>query len=367
MATTAITPQSFDELVSHYWQYVFGLFQKLGVTRDTEDSVQDFFEKMHKRNVLAMYDPEHTVTHQGKPVKCSFRALLAGQAALYARNYRERQEARDRREVLASADQAEDGPGWAAALAGTWMDDYPSLADDSAALSRIRTWLALQPPAAPAEPDLLALFDELVREAESGEVSPASAGKALGISAKAARAGMAELQAALDRRHEPPPQVSWTVGGVPLTPELVREAICVLESSSSIMVLQPLRKAGHPLAGAEAGWYHPFSAEERKAYPHLEIDPNTHKKPAGHVKLAVVHRLRRMLSEAASSAADSSVISAGSGSNPEPEVLAEGLAADEVLVPPAAAELLEAELWRLGADAEAVDRCMGLAAMVGAG
>ena len=63
------------------------------------------------------------------------------------------------------------------------------------------------------------------------------------------------------------------------------------------MVGQPLERAGHPLARAAKGWYHPFPVKEMKKFPGLVAAPGSHAKPAGNVKAAVLHRLERVLSE----------------------------------------------------------------------
>ena len=110
---------------------------------------------------------------------------------------------------------------------------------------------------------------------------------------------------------------------------------------------QPLDRAEHVLSRAAKDWYHAFSKQERERFPELEVDPQTHKKPAGHVKLAVIRRLQRMLDEGGP---EVPVNSAGSipVTSTEPE-------------PPTPAEEFEAELWKLGASPGTVDRIIELA------
>ncbi len=71
------------------------------------------------------------------------------------------------------------------------------------------------------------------------------------------------------------------------------------------------------------------------------MDPQTHKKPADHVKRAVIHRLERLLAEAAGREVPVP------RQSPEPAALEADLTREE---------LLEAELWHIkGLDAAAVD------------
>jgi hypothetical protein len=356
-----IAPASDNDMAREYWEYAKGLLIRCGVARDAaDDATQDVFAKIIQRGMRSKYDPDHTVEHQGTVKRCTFKAYFSGIVALYARGIREANQARAKREVfLFDMPDPDDGgtPAWAEALAGKWLDDYPSLAD-SEFVDRIRTWLALQPPEARWVPatgerelggsDLLALFDDLAAE---------TAGPRRSRKAKQAWAALqASLRAAGGRAA---PDASWDIGGVSVSPESLNEAVRVLEASSSIMVHAPLRAAGHPLADApDRRWYHEFSAEERILFPELEIDPSTHKRPAGHVKIAVLHRMRRMLAEA--SVAGEGNVSA----TQQRPARCEAGAATEAAEPgePQPWERIEAVLWELGATANVVDMCQGWAA-----
>ena len=117
-----------------------------------------------------------------------------------------------------------------------------------------------------------------------------------GISGTTAGAWLSRLRGVLRQATGRPPV---TVGGVALTLDEVAAALKILREAKGIMVRQPLARAGHPLARAEAGWYHEFSRlSEIRKFPALAVDPGTHRKPAGHVKEAVMHRLERILAEA---------------------------------------------------------------------
>ena len=88
--------------------------------------------------------------------------------------------------------------------------------------------------------------------------------------------------------------VSQVIGGVTVNAADIQGAIGILKGAKGVKVKEPLIQAGHPLGGAEEGWYHPFAQEEIAAYPDIAVKPGTHSDPAGHVKEAVLHRLARM-------------------------------------------------------------------------
>ena len=367
-------PASDAEMYARYGDYTRKLLIRQGVQpAHAEDAVQDVFTHLIRRNVRGMYEPEHLATHGGKKVRCAFRTFLTRQVILYARGIREKNQKLAGRELCVLDAPGESGNSWAESLAGSWLDDYSSL-DDGELIDRMRAWLALQPPSGPASPDLVSLFEGLVEETRDGTPLQLSPGRR--------SAGLKQLRTALERsRNAPVPQASWEIGGITLSVQDVQQAIVVLEQARGIMVAAPLERAEHPLAKAVKGWYHLFSAEERKQFPELEVDPQTHRKPAGHVKLAVLHRLRRMLTElfdqpAAAQLSDQAVgeialefpqavaidhqASEGScgflGAGPDIPATAGPV---PLAVPESAApwDQIEATLWRLGGSMADVDAC----------
>jgi len=202
-------------------------------------------------------------------------------------------------EVLLHDDTGQDPSSWFETFGGGVVDeDIAGRLDDQEFLRRMREHLATVPRRSPKDScDLVALFDELVYEVrETGEISPAAVGERFGIGGTTVIAWVSRLRGILGTagRELPAPE-SHVVGGVKLSPADIRSAIEILRSAKGIMVKQPLARAGHPLSQATAGWYHQFSREEIALYPEIAIDPQTHRKPAGHVKIAVLHRLERML------------------------------------------------------------------------
>ena len=342
-------PASDEEMATQYWEYAKGLLIRQGVSyQHADDATQDVFTRLIERGVRSMYKPDHTVEHQGIVKRCTFRAFLAGQVALYARGIREKNQGLAKREVFLFDQPSEGNTSWAEILAGPWMDDYPSL-DDPEFTGRIRAWLALSPPAGPGEPSLLELFDELAAE-----------------SRKPGRKELQRFRAALGQVPQgQAPEVSWEVGGITLSAAQVHQAIDILEFAKGIMVAQPLASARHPLAQAAGGWYHPFSKEELRAFPEIAVDSRTHRKPAGHVKTAVIHRLRRMLAEAgAGEMALSAPVQNTSGAvNSLPPVDPWEAANGSSTAPEAPDpdetpwDHIEAVLWELRASPEVVDMC----------
>jgi len=339
-------PSSDAEMYQRYWKHVRGLLVKQGVPSvHADDAAQDVFAALIRRKVREKYDPQHTVEHQNGVKRCTFQAYLLGITALYARGIREKHGTNARREKFLF-----DLPGndaWAELLTGTWMDDYPSLSE-AGLTARLRTWLALQPPAPPGETDLLALFDELACEARKPS--------------KQEKAALAQLPwASVEAVPDSSLALTWDIGGLAVTPEQVHAAVLVLEADKSIMVLGPLQRAGHPLGDAPGKrWYHPFSKEEIKAFPDIAIDPQTHRKPAGHVKIAVLHRLRRMLEEAVPALLDAPDTLPGSDQDTSAPTI-ESPQVTEVDEQDTPWDRIEAVLWELGASASVVGMCQSWA------
>ena len=174
-------------------------------------------------------------------------------------------------------------------------DDYSAL-DAEEFIARMRSHLSAIPPRSARDTcDLVALFDELVAETEqTGGFSYAGIQARFGVSGTTAGAWLSRLRKVLSPALGRPVTV---IGGVALSAEQIADAVQVLRDAPGIMVAQPLAKAGHPLAGAEKRWYHPFAKAEMKKFPGLVAAPGTHAKPAGNVKAAVLHRLERILAE----------------------------------------------------------------------
>jgi hypothetical protein len=316
--------------------------------QDAEDVAHEILMQEIKVGVLGMYNPDYYSEHQGQSVHVSFRAFLSSRVALRVRGKRDRILKHGQRELLLCDRPV--GPGgtsWIHMFGGSGSDDYSALAAREF-VTRMREYLATRPRRSPQDScDLVALFDELVRQvSETGEVTTAGVQAAFGIGDTTAGAWLSRLRQIMTGAGDLPRPEPRVVGGITLTLADVRRAIDILKAARGIMVRQPLASAGHPLANAAKGWYHQFAAEELALFPELRIDPQTHVKPAGHVKLAVLHRFERMLG-------------IGMAEEPAPAEPPAAAAGPEPPVTPW--DELEAELWAAGLDAGRVDRCLGLA------
>jgi hypothetical protein len=347
-------PASTEEMCETYYDYVLHLVRKQGIpAQDAPDVAHDILLRCIERDVLGMFDPEYAISHHGKAIPANFRTFLSTQVLLYVRGKRDALNRYSQREPLMCDRTVDGGSTWVELFGGAseW-DDYSFLSAEEF-VTRMRAYLASLPPRSARDRcDLVQLFDVLVEQGWThGHIDYAQLQAHFRISPTSAYTWVGRLREALAQAPETSqispsaPVTTWTIGGVVCVEADLREALEVLKSKAGgIMVKQPLEKAGCALAVAEKGWYHQFSAEEREAFPELEIDPATHKKPAGHVRKAVVHRLERMLAEAAT-----------------PDEVMEVLATEVPDEPDAPEDLLEAELWRLGASAAVVDRIKNLA------
>lgn len=359
-----IAPADADGLWREYGSYMRRLVVRGGIPdQEADDVLGNIVTRLIARNVLDMYDPAKVVTYGGREIHVSFKSFLSSIVMTYVKGQRDKLGRLGKRELLI-ADKAQDDNGttWAELFGGEWFDDYSHL-DTQQFIDRMRAYLAMVPPTDTSF-GLLDLFDELVREVrQDGEATVKAVREHFGVPASVVKARMGTLQATLKGAPEAPPP-SWDVHGVTLGPLEVRAAIDALEGAKGIMVAQPLARCGHPLSGCPKGWYHRFSAEEIAAFPHIAIDPQTHRKPAGHVKAAVLHRLHRMLAEASVTIGHPFQITASASSAPQPVINTGQLNTLTVAEQDTPRDLIEAELFRLGATPDKVDYILELAAQL---
>jgi hypothetical protein len=344
--TVTAVPSSPEEFVRLYRDYVIGLVCKLGVpSQDAEDVADDILyaelrAKDHEgqeKGILALYNPEFTVELGGETRRVTFRAFLSSRVARRVRGKRETLQRRASRELLICDSPAESGTSWIDLFGGAVCDDYSHLETEEF-LAAVRDKLARVPRTSARDScDLIALFDELVSQVRSqGYIDRPALQERFSVGDTTVTAWVSRLRRIMVSGDDLPAPESHVIGGVKLTLADIRQAINILRSSRGIMVRQPLAAAGHPLAAAQEGWYHPFAKEEIRAFPEIEVDPQTHRNPAGHVKIAVLHRLERMLGLAMAE------VPAPPEPEPEPE--------------PAPEDLMEARLWAAGIkDAGVVD------------
>jgi hypothetical protein len=358
------TPSSYEEMMELYYDYVVGLVRKLGIPpQEADDVTQDILLAEFKADILAMYDPAHTVEHQGKVKNCTFRAFLSARVALRCRGKRDQVNRRLNREVLTcDKPMDENGTRWIELFGpgGEW-DDYSEI-DNREFIDRMRSYLATVP-RAPDKCDLLALFDELYLQLrERGEISGPLLQARFGVSEITVSAWLARLREIMSGAGDLPRPEKCVIGGMTMSLADIRWALDILRGAKGIMVAGPLAKAGHPLVRAEDRWYHQFARDEIRLYPELKTDPQTHKTPAGHVKLAVLHGLERMLGIGMADADAPPGVSAGSVPAQSPQTTPDGGA--EVVIaslqagPDAPLDLIEAKIWALGGTAADVDEVL---------
>lgn len=342
---TDIIPASMDELDRHYRGFILGMVRKSGVPdQEAEDVVQYILERLDKTGALAQYDPHHLTEHQGRLVRTKFSTFLGAKVQLYCRGERGRIGKRAGHELLIMDAPVEDGTNLAELLGpAAACDDYSGL-EAAEFIAAMREQLAAVPPRSSRDTcDLVSLFDELVAEiTETGGFTYAGICKRFGISGTTAAAWLARLRRVMKQALGRP---SVSIGGVSLMLEEVAAAVKILRERGGTAVAQPLRAAGHPLANAEKGWYHPFAKEEIKKFPSIAVEPGTRTRHEGHVKIAVIHRLERILAEVGAQVPVSVP-------SPRPEPEAEPVTAEEEF---------EAALWRHITDSAEMDRLKALA------
>ena len=343
-----IIPASMDELARVYYDFILGMVRKAGIPdQDAADSVQYILQQLGiAPSVIDQFNPEHTTEYQGRLHRTRFSTFLGAKVKLYCRGERGRLQKRSGHELLIVDTTTEDGTPLADLIgAGAVWDDYSRL-DAADFISLMRSHLE----AVPFRPgkdtcDLVALFDEMMAEVEqNGVFTYAGIQARFGISGTTTGAWLSRLRKVLSPALGRP---VLTEGGVSLSAEQVAEAVQVLRSAPGIMVAQPLARAGHPLAKAAKGWYHPFARAEMKKFPGLVSRPGSHAKPAGNVKAAVVHRLERILAESAAPAVPEAPVPV----LPEPE-------------PVTPEDEFEAALWRGIRDVTDLERVKELAQRV---
>jgi hypothetical protein len=349
---TDIIPDSMDELARVYFGFILGMVRKAGIPdQDAEDSVQYILQQLGiAPSVIDQFNPEHVTEHQGRLVKTRFSTFLGRKVLLYCRGEGDRLRKRSGRELPIVDATTQDGTSLVDLIGATAVwDDYSRL-DAADCIALMRSHLVAIPPRSDRDTcDLVALFDEMMAEVEqNGLYTYAGIQARFGISGTTAGSWLSRLRLHLSLALGRPPV---TIGGVSLTYDEIAVALKILREAKGIMVAQPLAKAGHPLAKAAKGWYHPFSRDEIRKFPALAIGPGTHRKPAGHVKEAVMHRLERILAKAAVLASEVTVPEIPALSLPEPE-------------PVTPEEEFECALWHGVRDAADLERVKALAKSV---
>lgn len=327
-------PADTEELFRDYSGYVHALCIKLGVPpQDAEDVAADIMARLYERDLISMFDPDHYIERDGQVIPAKFKSFLSHQVSLYVRGKRDALNKRSQREPLIIDQPTESGLPASELLGGRIEDDYSFLEADEL-VAKTREYLSVVGPRSTRDMcNLVDLFDEMVREVrENGEFSYAALQQRFSISSTSAYAWVDWLREALASA---PAHLSscHAVGGVFLSEEDVAKAIKILRESGGNSVLKPLIAAKHKLGTARDGWHKDLARLEQKQFPELVrvSEVEGHRYPG--VKMAVVHRLERMLPSV-------TIVAAAESSW----------------------DVVEAELWRCGADKSTVQRILRLTA-----
>jgi hypothetical protein len=259
--------------------------------QDVEDVAMDIMSRLIERDVVGMFDPGMTFSHDGKDIPAKFRTFLTAQVHLYVQGQRDKLGRQRKRELLIVDTPPPEGSGqsWGDILGGS-EDDLSGL-DAAEWVRQARAFLATVPRRSDRDAcDLVRLFDGLIAQVtETGTVSVAQTAADLGVSTAVTsrwvrwlRTSLRE-QAALSRR--------VTIAGEPYTLAHVRQAVSILKGvRGQPQVLHPLKRADNPL------WripYHQVAKYERATFS-IEVPSGDHHQPAPHVLNAVVHHLERV-------------------------------------------------------------------------
>lgn len=323
-------PQDAEEFYRRDAQYVAALVRRFlgpgGNKQDAEDIMADIMAAIVTKEQYLQYDPEYVSERTGRRV--TWRAFLSHKVALYMRHKREQVSRRASREpLLCDAAAGESGTKWVELFGGEVWDDYPSLGDDEF-LRRMRNYLATVSGPWTGRYSLFAAFNELLERIKQGEDFGRREMQAtFGITRAQAEEAMARLHTAMAEGYAAPPVPVFTVCGVTLTAAEVRDAADKLRAAKGNHVHRAL--SDHRLmAEGPRKWYLELADAERRLFPDVRTGSGTHRKPADHVKRAVIHHLERLLAEALVPP-------------PEPEETRQ--------------DLLESELWRIGLSSQQVD------------
>lgn len=349
VVVSSAVPADTEELYRLYASYIRSIVRRHAAIppQELDDITSEIMTRLLERDVLGMFDPAHHIEYDGKVVAPKFRTFLTNMVMLYVKSQRDKLGRYQKRNILKCDAPAGDGSvTWAEMFGGSWFDDYPS-ESDTEFVGRMRTYLAMLPPrTAHDKLNLVELFDEMLAEIYvDGQVSSKAIQARFSVSPSTASVWLAYLRQRLKEFAGETPLTERepvVVGGIVLTLADAQSALKVLAEDSYIMVRQPLVRAGHPLAGAAAGWYHEVAKAELKVYPECGTAAGSHKKAADHTKRAVIHWLERILDEAGC-----------------PQVAAEPVTEPEEA--PGPRDLLEAELWAAGLEAARVDKLLSLA------
>jgi hypothetical protein len=285
-----VVPSGPDELFTQYYGYVKKIVGGTPMIppQDAEDVAMEIMTRLIERDVVGMFDPGMTFSHDDKEIPARFRTFLTAQVNLYVKGQRDKLGRQRKRELLIIDTPSEDGLSWADMFGSE--DDLSGL-DAAEWVRQARSFLATVPRRSDRDRcDLVALFDEMIAQvAATGTTNTREIAVRLGVSPVVTGRWKQWLRQNLRQRSVLSRRV--TIAGEAYTVAHVNQAVALLRARrGSPHVKGPLQAADNPLWRID---YHRISRHERAVYPGIEVPSGNRHQPAPHVLNAIVHYLER--------------------------------------------------------------------------
>lgn len=196
-------PESFEDMYSHYYEYVVRLVASFGIEQENaEDVAQSILMKFFEHDALSDFDTGYTTSYGGVTRRAVFRTFLSGFVKSYVRHFRERQAIMRVREGLSTetvmfvySDTGHEAT-WIELHQPVIEDEHDELYEQDLVRS-IRSRLAtVAPRNAQDQCDLVAFFDAVQAQAqEEGRVDTAALAVEFGVSKTSIQNWMKRLRA----------------------------------------------------------------------------------------------------------------------------------------------------------------------------
>jgi hypothetical protein len=190
--------EQYGEFWRDYYPLAVSIVRNMGIpAQEAEDVASNVMTALIEQDVPGMYRPDHVSGHTGSAV--GFKSFIAANISIRVRGQRDKLGRLAKREGISTDASTDEGTSWLELFGGSWWDDHSYL-DAEEFVGRMRTWLALQPPRSDLDRcDLVALFDEMVREIEAeGRICYPVLKEKLGVGYTTARSYVARVREALE-------------------------------------------------------------------------------------------------------------------------------------------------------------------------
>ena len=185
-------PSNYDDFFRTYYDYTVRLVQRFGIEfGNAEDVAGSILCRFYERDIIAMFDPDKVISHNGELKRARFQSFLNAMVSVYVRSYRQAQSRKKYHEVASCDDVLPDSET-------SWLEIFgPSVPDDviladvykSDLVRSLRSFLAKVPRRSNRDKcDLLALFNEIERQVSvSGKIDVSLLSKHFDVSSAAIR------------------------------------------------------------------------------------------------------------------------------------------------------------------------------------